>query len=514
MPLPTIGKNEKAYTFLARCALIAAALGAAALAFFALIHTCTIDPLAYADPHILFARDNVLVNLVMLAAAFVAIRLLGRLTISDRLLRTLATAGLLLLFAVGMVWVTSVNAIPAFDQGVLYRAAESLIAGDYAEFSQADSVMRFYFLRFPFQFGYLKYVETCIRLFGSRGAMTAIPVSNVILLISGYAALLMATDRLFADNRVTLLTLLAICACPQPLLSCTLIYGLIPGVAMTLWAVYFAVCYLKTDRTRNLLPCMLFCALACLFKLNALIAVVAIAIALTLHALRKKRVVAVVAAVIMVLAALFGSRVPKYSYERELDTTFGSGLDMSVWMAMGMRESWMAPGWYNSYMWNMHEDLGTDIERYNAQSRTDIADCLQTFRADPSYCAQFYLQKFQSQWNEPSFMSVWASGTCEPFDDQPWYVLSVYDRGAGKLLDFLMNQSLQLLYFGFLLGILAMFLHADEAQLLLPVIVLGGLLFHILFEARAQYVVNFLPFLCPVAAYGLLHFGRKKAASD
>lgn len=507
MPQKTVGKQEQAYVLLARCALILAALGAAALAVNALIGTCTIDPQAYAAPHILFERDNVLVNLVILAAAFVAVRLPGRLTVSDRMVGILSALGLLLLLAAGMVWVTSVNAIPGFDQGVLYRAAESIIAGDDAVFQGTDSVMRFYFLRFPFQFGYLKYVECFIRAFGSRGAMTAIPVSNVILLISGYAALLMTADRLFADNRVTLLTLLALCACPQPLLSCTLIYGLIPGVAMTLWAVFFAVRYLKTDRKRNLLPC----ALACLFKLNALIAVVAIAIALCLHALRSRRVLAIAAAVVMVMAALFGSRVLKGCYERELDTTFGNGLDMSVWMAMGMRESWMAPGWYNSYMWNMHEDLGTDIEQYNAHSRADIKNSLQAFRSDPKYCARFYLQKFQSQWNEPSFMSVWASGTCETFDDQPWYVLSVYDRGLGKLLDFLMNQSLQLLYVGFLLGILAMFLRADEAQLLLPVLVLGGLLFHMLFEARSQYVINFLPFLCPVAAYGLLHIGRKKS---
>ena len=106
-------------------------------------------------------------------------------------------------------------------------------------------------MRFPFQFGFLSYLELLVRVFGEKGTLLAAPILNVLLLVSGYAALLRTTQRLFSDSRVTLLTLFLLCIYVQPLLACTLIYGLIPALAGSLWAVLFAVRFVQTGKKRE-----------------------------------------------------------------------------------------------------------------------------------------------------------------------------------------------------------------------------------------------------------------------
>ena len=44
---------------------------------------------------------------------------------------------------------------------------------------------------------------------------------------------------------------------------------------------------------------------------------------------------------------------------------------------------------------------------------------------------------------------------------------------------------------------------ADPAQLLLPLCVLGGFLYHMLFEAKSQYIYVYAFMLLPLAAQGL-----------
>ena len=43
----------------------------------------------------------------------------------------------------------------------------------------------------------------------------------------------------------------------------------------------------------------------------------------------------------------------------------------------------------------------------------------------------------------------------------------------------------------------------DPVQILLPVLVLGGFLYHMLFEAKSQYIFVYAFFLMPLAAQGL-----------
>ena len=65
-----------------------------------------------------------------------------------------------------------------------------------------------------------------------------------------------------------------------------------------------------------------------------------------------------------------------------------------------------------------------------------------------------------------------------------------------------MNQFQQLIFFGMLLSLFELWRRRDMESSLLPLIILGGLLYHLLFEAKSQYVLPYFVLMIPMAAFG------------
>lgn len=483
-------------------------LAALALSVTSLMITNYIDPLHYTSQHIVSKTDSLWFNLVVTIGAIALLRILRMVRIPDRFLKVSSALLLLVLAGVGIAWVFLTKSIPTSDQGHLYNSALALISGQTQDMTSLDGTLYFYYLRSPYQFGILAYVELLTRIFGENGVLLAAPVINVLFLIGAYVSLLKTTDRLFHDNSVTLLTLFMMCVLIQPILACTSIYGWIPSLALMVWVMGFAVRYLQEGKKRYLIWMALLSAIAVTIKPNALITVIAVALVLLLHAIKGKRWFSLVAAVVILCAAFPGQRIAQASYEARLDTDYGGGQDYVVWISMSMRESWMACGWYNTYMFDLREKYGLDIEAYNKQAREDISERLSFFADNPEYAWQFYQDKFSSQWNESTFESVWLSGICDSYGERGKFAESMYDgRWPGQMFDKVMNYAIQLLYAGFLLYVLVLFKRRETEQLLMPITIIGGILFHLICEASSKYVLSYLPLFFPLAAYGILTFG-------
>lgn len=500
--------NVRAAGALELLALIAALVCALALVYTSLTTTNYIDPTLYEGQHILAKTDPFLLNLAITLVAIALLRVLRITRLPDWFVKSASVVCLLALALIGIAWSLLMKAIPISDQEVLFTSAANLVRGDLSALRDTAGYEYFYFVRFPYQLGFLSCLEALVRVFGEQGTLIAAPIFNVLLLISGYGALLLTTQKLFGDNRVTFLTLLLLCVCIQPVLACTWIYGLIPALAFTLWGVYFAVRFLQTSRYWNLLPAALFCALAVYMKPNAWIGAVAVAIALLLHALKTRGWKTVVAAALLLALCCPLPKIAQAAYEERIGVSFGKGYPMSSWMAMGMRESWMAAGWYNEYSKEMYHTYGTDLAAITERNKEDIANSLAGFRDDPEAAYAFYQEKFASQWNEPTLESIWISVVCESYADRGKLAQSLYDgRWPGAVLEKAMDYALQLVYVGFALSLLILLRKRGVEQMILPVAIVGGILFHLLFEANAKYALSYLPLFLPGAAYGILTFG-------
>ena len=497
-------------SFLERAALLAILLVALMLLYTSLISTNYIDPAQYSGQHILAKQDNLVLNLAVTAVVIALFRVLRVARLPRRFV---IGAGILLLGALacaGIAWSLLMRATPISDQQVLFSSALSLVKDDFVALQDAASYEHFYFVRFPFQFGFLSILEGMVRILGERGTLVVVPILNVLLLISGYVALLLTTERIFGDLRVTFLTLVLLCLCPQPVFACAWLYGLIPALALTLWSVYFAVRFMQSYKSWAALAAAGCSALAVFCKPNAWIGAVAIVIVYVLHALKTRGWKPLVAAVVLVALCVPLPKLAQASYEKRIGTEFGDGYPMSAWMAMGMQDSWMAAGWYNEYSKEMYQTYGTDLEAITERNKKDIEKSKKEFAEDPRAAGEFYQEKFASQWNEPTLESLWIAIVTSPYGDaeRGELVRSLYDgRWPGVALEEEMNYMLQVVYAGFALGVIVLIRKRESMQLIFPIAIIGGVLFHLLYEANAKYALTYLPMFLPIAAYGMLTFG-------
>jgi len=452
---------------------------------------------------------SALVSLAAFAALFVLIRLLCRLRITRKLNRIFGAAALTLVALFGLAWVFSLRAEPTHDAGMVYDALKFLRLGtpESVSFTDPANVYRYYFVSYPFQFGFFAYLDAILAVVGHSHFLGALRGASVVLLVLAYLGLIRLARMLFEDERVVFATILLLCACIPMVLYCAAAYSLIPSLFACVWGVYFTVFYFKGRKWGNLVPAALFFALAVLLKPNAWIAVAAAAIALLLDALRNKSWRSAVAVLCIVALALPLPSLAQRYYESETGARYGKGYPLSSWVAMSMLQTDNTKGWYcNAYIEKIAKAYGEDMDAVGAYSEDVIRERLAYFTANPSEAMDWYTEKFVTQWLEPTFQSVWSVNG--GMQDMPRAKNALAETLLGapfaEGLSGYMRFELILLYGGFLLGAALLMRRRTEAQMILPLIVLGGVLYHLLFEAQSRYALSYLPLIAPVAAYGLV----------
>ena len=80
-----------------------------------------------------------------------------------------------------------------------------------------------------------------------------------------------------------------------------------------------------------------------------------------------------------------------------------------------------------------------------------------------------------------------------------------------------MDFYAQLIFFGCLLAVLACFRNKNFFAVAMPLVILGGVLYHLLSEAKSQYALPYFILMIGVSAYGLClaydAFSRKMQSS-
>ena len=81
---------------------------------------------------------------------------------------------------------------------------------------------------------------------------------------------------------------------------------------------------------------------------------------------------------------------------------------------------------------------------------------------------------------------------------------SVYSGGMQKVFDNWFNYFVMLIYLSFTAGMIFMIFRKKltTESLILPVAILGAILYHMLFEAKSQYILPYFILMIPFAVYG------------
>ena len=389
------------------------------------------------------------------------------------------------------------------------QIAQLLAAGDTAQISQSGAYFHYYLVRFPYQCGLLSIYEVLVRIFGATPALAVARLINLGMLLSAYAALLMTTQRLFHDEWVTLLTAIFMCLCLQPVLSTTFVYGLIPALALSIWALYFVVRYLQTAKKRNIIPAAALLMLAVYLRSNTWIVIAAVVIVLLMEAIRARKLTPILLGLLIVVLALPLPKLAQQYYETRLDTSFGSGYPKSYWMAMSLQDGQKAAGWHVSdYQVEMEQTYGEDVAAIDTRAKQDIRAGIAGLFNSPARLCEYLYEKLVSQWNEPTFLSIWITKSVKAYEDPGALAKAVYNDQTEAAFRQAEGYVLRVLYAALCIGVFALLRRRGTERLLMPLVIFGGALFHLIFEAKSQYVVEYLPLIWPIAALGIVSLGR------
>ena len=486
------------------------------IAIMSFFQTSVLDPQAYSSEIILYETDNLLLNLFFTAILVIFLFIMRRFydffaKVNMRVMEIALGVYVLLL---GMLWIFSVTSIPAADSANIFETAGQAAEGNYStlnnfsEFYNKDFYQGYsYFNFYPFQLGFVLISELIYRIFGSESSMP-VQVLNVIATAAAYVGLALITKLLFKKRSVEFITILLLACCFQPILFCTFVYGNILGMSLGIWSCFFLIKYFQTNSWKMLIPCGVLLVLSTIAKYNNMIYLVAFVIMLIVHTVKYKKWQSIAFALAVCVATVGSSSLIIAFYESKSESGFSSsGMSQVLYLDMGLQESGRAPGWYTRTGIDVFLKNKLDSSAANKEAWGEIGERIKKFSSDGEYTVDFFSKKILSQWNEPTFESIWVSkvkGHTNPvladsLGDQ------VYNKSLGQFLELHFELYIRVLYVLFAVGIYLMFIRkkTNIATVLLPLIVMGGFGYHMLCEAKSQYILTYIPLMIPTAAYAL-----------
>lgn len=393
------------------------------------------------------------------------------------------------------------------DSGFLNEIAIQFLQNNYQAFVAGE-----YLYMYPFQLGFTAFMELVYRFFGIENFIV-FELINIVCVVGIIWTVQKITEELFEDEGVSkVAATLSMGMLPLFLLS-TFIYGDIPGWCMAVNTIYFMIRYLKTDKWIEILKASIWLSFGIIMKSNLNIMLVAASIVIILHAIERKNIKILLGVIVIVVIAQLGMSIINGIYSIRIGNEIPEGIPKIAWIAMGVQEPYedgSVAGWYNGYNWDVYVQSGYDAELTKNICIANLEQSLKRFAEQPKAAALFFYEKFTSQWNDPSFMSLltneWYSRNVEPQSSMAEFFL----YGAGRtFLLFVMNIYHFLIFGGTAIFCLCSLRNWSLPKAYLMLNIFGGMFFHMIWEAKARYVLIYFILTVPLAAWGWLKAEEK-----
>jgi hypothetical protein len=292
----------------------------------------------------------------------------------------------------------------------------------------------------------------------------------------------------------------------QLMMYSTFVYGLIPGLFFAVFGIYFMLKLFQTKKWYYGVLTALMCALAIVMKSNYLVFLIAVGGTILVKAVSEKRPVYLLYVLLAVILFTGINGTAQKVYEKRTGIEFGDTIPNSAYLAMAMQDGSMAPGWFNGFNHVTYRKNDYNQEMTDQISKEVIGRRLQEFAEDPMECLNFYYKKIVSQWNEVTYECFWIGMNEENRTRELTpLVENLYFGKLHTAAEAVMNLYQLLLFAGTLLFAWSLRKNVDISYVILLLCVLGGFLFHILWEGKSQYIITYFPLLLPCAAFGTIY---------
>lgn len=430
--------------------------------------------------------------------------------------------------------------------------------GDYSSLQEGG-----YLFVYPFQVTYVLIGQVLQALCGPSNYLVY-QLLNVVSILCNLHFLYQITWELFHDRRVCAVMQLLSMGCWFYYVFATFIYADLWSFAVQSAAFLLEIRYLNRRRLRDIIGAGICIATATLLKTNCYVALIAMILILLMDAVNAAAENAGVSgntastaasgnAVALILrAVLLGVMFVVLTKGAQSAVNFGTaraagiekmpeGVPSAAYFAMGMEETEGKYGWYNGRNVGLFRDAGYDREQTVLNARETMKASIGEFQNSKRYLIRFYAGKFLSQWGDPTCVSMREmEETRRHTGELPKLVDSLIFGTGSRILQWGMNVTHSLIYLGLTIYLLSATGPAlrrkqklrmpaqngqqaqkqgqhlrtvSEPEILLVLFLVGGMLFHQIWEASGRYTMRYYLTMLPLAAWGICRLiGRKQKA--
>lgn len=466
-------------------------------------------------------RDSIGMNMLVLAAVTAAVLLLHGILRSGYLRfvrkRILAwkpyIVGLVSVYVyiISLIWVSYSHVAPGGDGAPLCSVAHRMITGNFIDMKSTG-----YMVIFPHQFGLLSVIHLLFNLFGA-GNYGVFQHLNAfcmpLLFYSGYKLLQLVCK----EAEIVIYYVFFYLGCLPLFLYVPFVYGEIMSITFTMVLMWQVVRYCKSGKKSCFLWGTAAIVLACIVRKNSLIVLVAAGIVLIIHSIRNLKPWGAVWTLAMILAVSGSEQLIYAHYENISGIEVAGGVPYISWIRMGLQDTWAGPGWFDNSSVEEFKKDGYNTEQTKLAEREHLREILKDMWRDKVGSIDFFRRKILSQWNSPEYSSINETKQfdCEP-EALPDFVKRIYYDDTPSYQRY-MNRYQFVLYFYGAVSAVALFMDIvfagrikehSMAEYILYIAIVGGFLFSALWEASSRYVIPYIIYMIPLAAWGMYRLAK------
>ncbi len=500
----------------------------AALAVFGVSFFTTV----YYDMHVdvdfpQYKKETILHLVISMAVVFVFFLVVYRMKWLES--RKLIIAALLFCTAYCLTLILAIKPLPVDDSMMIDDVLAEFAEGNYSSLCAAGG----YLYTWPFQLGYFLFGQMMDKVFGHANYFAWDVVQLLCILLTVYL-LYKITWELFGSRKICGIMALLSFGMLFFYNYSTFIYGDILSLAPQTVALYFAILFVKKEKTKYAVLTALFMGLAVVLKTNSEITMIAIGIIFLLNTHKDnegengycsyevpKRFLGRVALIALMVLMVWGFKTAVNAHYCKLTglSEIPGGSPSVSHIVMGLSESELEDGWFNRYNYDIFAENDFDTEKTKLAATEDLKERLQFFSQNPVYFAKFMARKFATQWADPVCISTHNLDLVSRHVENPTKLKDFIVFGKGSIiLRWVMNVFMSVCYLCvliYLLGRLGAGLKFRKAkglqasrqvttqEMLLLVLILGGMAFHQFWEGSSRYAMRYYIYWLPYAAWGM-----------
>lgn len=476
-----------------------------------LIFTAKLD----LSEHVIINYNNIFyiisIILVEILIYFITRKLDKKLEKSEKekkIRKNIFIAALVIYIILSILWIILVRPGIGGDSIHVANLAQTFYRGDDNEFlnnkTYAGITLKEYIEKYPQQI-HLAYVYKLAFKMTYFDVIAILRVVNIIGNLAIIFAIYKICNQLSKQYKTsTTLPIILILTCAPLLMLTTFIYGDIPSLGLSLFAVYYIMKYTQSKKIKHIVIAAILTAFAYMMRMNSLIFIIATVVYLILNLIKefnktewkKSAINLIIIAIYLIISFVPANLVENYYFQKyNLDKN--KGYPKASFILMAMEESWRGNGWYNE---PIAEPALHQKENIENEYKEKIKERVKYLSKNIKYTADFYTKKLASMWGENTYSAFWNNNIGE----------NKILKNAENPVTFYQKVTLLLITSSSLIIIIQNRKKLSLEVIFLLTIFIGGFAFHILWEAKSRYIIPYIIALIPITSIHISNFKINK----